>query len=117
MHQLRYLIVPLATLAAAISVAAAAEPSERSGPWDLMILKEKEQVIAATNLSREKCAEGLLLAAHEGHRVVCMRYLDGVKAENPESQRYNAMLYPVSSPAECAIVRRMRNLQTSCVYR
>jgi hypothetical protein len=114
--KIRFMLTPLAAIAVATVPVFAAPPKE-SGPWDLMLVTPKAHVVPAAGMTREKCEEGLRLAVRAGHTAACARYIDDVKAGPSEEQRYSAFLYPVTTPAECATLRRNRNMQIDCVYR
>lgn len=109
----RFFFVAVAT---ATTPALAAAPKE-SGPWDLMLVTPTSQAIAAASLTRVRCEEGLRLAVNSGHQATCLRYIDNVKAPRSADQRYSAFIYPVSSPSECAVLKRMRDVQIDCLYR
>lgn len=115
MTKIRFMLTPLATIAVATSPVFAAPPKE-SGPWDLMLVTPKSQVIAVASITRDKCEEGLRLAVRDGHKAVCARYIDNAKAAPAEEQRYSAYLYPVTTLTECVIAKRSLG-QVECVYR
>lgn len=115
MTTIRFIVAPLAAIAFAAAPVFAA-PAKENGPWDLMLITPKAQVIAVASITRDKCEEGLRLAVRDGHKAVCARYIDNAKAAPAEAQRYSAYLYPVMTPTECIIAKRTLG-QVECVYR